>query len=178
LKESVDILSIGEAMVELLPANLTQTPFTHEQESAFATSSAPMFRQSFGGDAFNTAVAAARLGSKVHFLTRFAKDPFGRELHHRMVQEGIQTSGNKTVPGFTGLYWLRGGNADPSERVYYRKGSAASTLSELDISPLYIEQSKIVFSTLVTLSLSQSSRAAVRKAFMLARKNHVPTVLD
>jgi len=54
--------------------------------------------------------------------------------------------------------------------VYYRKKSAATTLSIDDINADYIQRANIVYSSGITQSLSSSSKGAVKKAFSLAKE--------
>lgn len=136
------------------------------------------FQKAFGGDAFNTAIAASRLGSQVHFLTRLGKDPFADGLRQLLNEEGMDTRHIKTVPGYTGLYFSGTTPEGGREFVYYRKASAASTLCEDDIRPNLISQCQIVFSTGITMAVSPSARKAVVKAFKLAKQAELTTVFD
>ena len=58
-----DIVSLGEPMVEF-----NQTRGDDPQA----------YRQGFGGDTSNMAIAAARLGARVAYATRVGDDAFGR----------------------------------------------------------------------------------------------------
>ena len=59
----VDIVAIGEPMIEFNQARSTD-PHT--------------YLQGFGGDTSNMAIAAARLGARVAYVTRLGADSFGR----------------------------------------------------------------------------------------------------
>ncbi len=168
---SLDLICIGEGMVEL----------SSLKETAYATE----FTKAYAGDALNTAVAAKRLGNSVGFITGFGDDPFAHGLRQLCQSEGLDTSGAKVFAGEqTGLYLV--GNPvgsssaedDKKEYLYYRKGSAASKLSPQNIDPNMIATARMVHSTAVTLSLSESARKTVHRAFEIAKANNVMTVFD
>lgn len=159
-----DILSIGEAMVELSCAG----------DFVDATT----FAKSYGGDAFNTSVAASKLGSSVRFLSRLGKDPFADGLRRLMQHENIDIKNIRTVAGTTGVYFasvLADGSRD---FVYYRAGSAASTLTPEDLKPAMVQGAHVVFATGVSLAISQSCKETVIKAFRLAHEAGIITVFD
>ena len=60
-----DIIALGEPLLELNAVN------------EHALDKAGTFTTGFGGDTSNFAVAAARAGGKVGYLTRLGADPFG-----------------------------------------------------------------------------------------------------
>jgi 2-dehydro-3-deoxygluconokinase len=136
------------------------------------------FKRSFGGDAFNTAVAAARLGSPVRFFTRLGKDPFAEGLRALMTHEGLPTKPLKTIPGYTGLYFAAVQPDGQREFVYYRQGSAASTLRTEDLPPSWMKEAKVVFATGVSLAISPSCRQTVLSVFQQARAQGIITAFD
>ena len=176
----MDILTIGEAMAELSASMQHQAdPLSASQKPE--NFSGKMFSFDFAGDAYNTAVAAARLGSQVGFITAVGQDPFANALLQTLRQEKIHTDWIKTLPlGFTGVYFCFDSHPEqPDPRFcYYRKGSAASQLNESQIPIKAIQQSKILFSTGVSLSLSGETRKAILKAFKIAKENNVMTAFD
>jgi len=155
MTDSLDIISIGECMVELSTS-----------ESLIYAETLEKF---YGGDTLNTAVAAARLGSKVGYVTRVGRDSFQTYLLDSWQAENLDTSNIKIVEGYNGLYIISIQEDDRKEVVFYRKKSAATTLSTDDISEEYIQSANIVYSTGIAQSLSSSARGAVRKAFQLAK---------
>ncbi|MDX2085382.1 MAG: PfkB family carbohydrate kinase [Candidatus Melainabacteria bacterium] len=161
----VDILVIGEPLVELSSQSDVQKSGT--------------YIKGFGGDTLNTAVAAARLGSSVAYITRLGNDPFAQELRDLIRAEGIQTQNfTKNVSGTTGLYLVNVKANGERSFLYYRQGSAASTLHPDDINLDQIRQSAVVYSTGVTLAISESAQQATLKAFKLAKEAGIPTVFD
>jgi 2-dehydro-3-deoxygluconokinase len=160
----IDIISIGEALLEL----------SCEGDLKMAR----MFNRSFGGDTLNTAVAAARLGSSVSYITRLGNDAFALALQELILKEGIQLSPNRASKGSTGLYFVSVDNDAQREFVYYRANSAATRLGPDDISPDLIKSAKIVYASGITMAISESARKAVVKAFKLAREAGIMTAFD
>jgi 2-dehydro-3-deoxygluconokinase len=66
--KTLDIVALGEAMVEF-----NQTPGQAPDEP-------PMYLQGFGGDTSNAAIAAARAGARVAYLSRLGTDRWGERL--------------------------------------------------------------------------------------------------
>lgn len=139
---------------------------------------ARVFNRSFGGDTLNTAVAAARLGSEVAYITRFGNDAFALALQDMIVKEGIQITPKRNGKGATGLYFVTVDQEGQRDFVYYRQHSAATQLNPDDISVELIRNSKIVYSSGITLAISPSARQATLKAFRLAREHGVMTAFD
>lgn len=155
MTDSLDIISIGECMIELS---------TNE-----GLMNAECLHKYYGGDTLNTAVAAARLGSKVGYITRVGRDSFQTYLLDSWQAEHLDTSNIKIVEGYNGLYIISIQEETNKEFVFYRKKSAATTLSIDDISEEYIQQANIVYSTGIAQSLSSSAKGAVKKAFRIAK---------
>ena len=155
MTDSLDIISIGECMIEL-----------STNESLIY---AETLHKYYGGDTLNTAVAAARLGSKVGYITRVGRDSFQTYLLDSWQAENLDTSNIKIVEGYNGLYILSIQEESRKEFVFYRKKSAATNLSTDDISEDYIQQANIVYSTGIVQSLSASATGAVKKAFRIAK---------
>lgn len=111
----VQILAVGEVMVELAPAGLAA------QDN--------LMRLGFAGDTYNSAVYAARLGLAVGYFTRLGDDPYSAQAIARMNAEGLETSSVETVAGRTpGLYMIA--NQANGERTFtfWRSQSPAREL--------------------------------------------------
>ncbi len=160
--EKQDIIAIGESLIELSTSeNLTEAKY---------------FDKYFGGDTLTTAVTALRLGSKTGFISRIGVDCFRDYLIKSWKIEGLDISQIKEVKGTNGLYMVsKVQDCSAKEFSYYRKKTAATGLSIDDISPEYIQNSSLVYSTGMTQSLSISAREAVKKAFEIARENNILT---
>lgn len=164
MPENIDIIGIGECMIELS----TTESLTY----------AETLKKYYGGDTVSTLVSAARLGSKTGYITKIGTDTFKDFLLDSWQAENIDTSYVRLVDGYNGLYILSRQESGEKEFAYYRKKSAATTLSIDDIPEEYIERASIVYSTGITQSLSSSANDAVKKAFSLAREKQCLVAYD
>ncbi len=165
MDEKLDIITIGESLIELSSSeNLT---------------TAKSLDKYYGGDTLTTAIAALRLGSKVGFISRIGMDCFRNYLLESWQNEGLDISHVKPVQGVNGLYLVsKTEDCLSKEFTFYRKKSAATNLSIEDISPDYIKNTSILYSTGITQSLSISAREAVKEAFKIAKENNITTAYD
>ncbi|MEM0952258.1 MAG: sugar kinase [Cyanobacteria bacterium P01_H01_bin.74] len=136
------------------------------------------FIKSYGGDTLNTAIAAARLGSSVSYITRLGDDIHAAGLRDMIVQEGVALEAGRIFKGKTGLYMVSVSSDSEREFAYYRENSAACQLCPQDISPQLIQSGKIIFASGITMAISQSARESVIKAFKIAKAAGIITALD
>lgn len=139
---------------------------------------AQTYLKGMGGDVLNTAVGAARLGTPVKLLAPLGNDPFGLDIHQRIINEGIQFVGKPRDKEQTGMYFVSIRANGEREFTYYRQGSAASGLSPKDWSPKLLDDVTVVFSTGITLAISDTARQFVVKMFKTARQRNILTVFD
>ena len=164
MEQKLDIITIGESLIELS---------TDE-----SMSSAECLHKYYGGDALATAIAALRSGSKVGFITRIGDDAFKNFLLESWQDEGLDISQVKLTNEPNGLYFIARPSLKEKELLYYRRKIAPSKLSLEDISPDYIKNSKVVYASGVTQSLSLSADEAVTFAFKIAKENGITTAYD
>src|SRR3546814_1757188 len=94
---------------------------------------APAYRPGYGGDTSNCAIAAARQGARVAYVSAVGDDSFGRELRALWRREGVDDGAVRSDPAApTGLYII---TPSPAGRdfAYYRAGSAASRYRPEDL---------------------------------------------
>jgi 2-dehydro-3-deoxygluconokinase len=132
----LDILSLGEPMVEL-----NQGEGSH-------------FRQGFGGDTSNVAIAAARQGARSGYLSAVGKDAFGDALLDLWTAEGVST---QTVSidqnASTGVYFVT--HDENGHRFsYLRAGSAASRLSLTPQSRAAIADARVLHLSAISQAIS------------------------
>ncbi|QFS84899.1 2-dehydro-3-deoxygluconokinase (plasmid) [Roseivivax sp. THAF40] len=147
-----DILCLGEPLLE----------FNHLGGADW--------RQGFGGDVSNVAVAAARQGASAGLLTRVGADRFGISLEEMLRAEGVDTTHvarDEDAP--TGLYFVTHGEAG-HEFAYRRKGSAASRMTPEDLPP-DLSGTRILHLSGITQAISESARATADAAMDLARQS-------
>ena len=159
----VDIAIIGECLVEL------------SSNGTLADTST--LNKFFGGDTVTTAVAVARLGGNVTYLTQVGNDGFSEFILSSLQKENIDTSLIKSNDEQNGMY-IVSRTPEKKELLYYKRKTAATKLSINDISEDYIKQLKLIYSTGVVQSLSASSRELVRESFRVAKENDVLTAYD
>ena len=116
-----ELLSIGECMIELY----SDQPL--EQ--------AETFQKSLAGDSLNILVSAQRLGTSTGYITRVGSDPFTDYLLNTWRSEGIDTSHAKQVDGFNAVHFVAQLPGGDREFVYYRRGSAPSTMEPTSCAP-------------------------------------------
>ena len=81
-RESPKIVVVGSSSIDLvLTAN--HIPLSNE------TVIADRFENFFGGKGANQAVATARLGASVHFVSCVGMDPLGQQVMRNLIDEGI-----------------------------------------------------------------------------------------
>ena len=116
------IVAIGEPMIEF---------------NAVRAEAPDVYVRGFGGDTSNMAIAAARLGARVSYVTRVGDDAFGQALLRLWADEGVDTRGvviDSIAP--TGVYFVTHG-PDGHRFSYLRTGSAASRMEPATL-PLHV----------------------------------------
>lgn len=164
MDEKLDIVAIGESLIEL--SSDTKLCFTE------------CLHKYYGGDALASAIAALRAGSLVGFITRVGNDVFKEFLLDSWQAEGLDISQVKIANEQNGLYFITRPSVHEKEVSYYRRKIAPSKLSIDDISEDYISNTKVLYTSGTTMSLSLSAAEAVKKAFKIARDKNIITAFD
>lgn len=156
-----DIVSIGEPLFEL------NQPKGEK-----------IYREGHGGDTSNCAIAAARQGASVAYVTAVGADQFGESFIELWKEEGIDTSAVKTSPvAHTGIYFVTHGS-DGHVFSYMRAGSAASRMTPSDIPTGMIEGARILHASGISQAISSSAADAVFAAMRIARAAGVTVSYD
>lgn len=149
----VDIVSIGEAMIE----------FNQVRPGA------PEFLQGFGGDTSNAIIAAARQGARTAYFTRLGADEFGDRLMDLWRAETVAVGAVARDPDApTAVYFVTHG---PSGHAfsYLRAGSAASRMTPADLPKALIRGARFLHVSGISQAISASACDAVFAAIALAR---------
>jgi 2-dehydro-3-deoxygluconokinase len=159
MKKNIDVLALGEAMLEFNQ--------THPGQ--------PQYLQGFGGDTSNAAIAAARAGVQAAYLTRLGDDNFGRALLDLWRTEGVDTAAIETAADApTGIYFVTHG-AKGHEFSYLRAGSAASLMTpewlQQSIARHYIEAARVMHVSSISLAISPSALETSLAAMRLAKSS-------
>src|SRR5690554_1591945 len=140
------IIALGETMALVTPTSNDPLEFAQE------------FRLDIGGAESNVATHLAALGHRVSWVSRIGADALGRRLERTIRERGVDTSlVEVTMDAPTGVYFK-----DPGEGVlYYRRGSAASTLGPALVARLPLDDADLVHLSGITPALSPSCSALV-----------------
>ncbi|WP_407048432.1 sugar kinase [Methyloraptor flagellatus] len=132
----------------------------------------------FGGDASNTAIAAARLGARVAFVTGLGDDAFGTAFRELWTAEGVDHSAVKTDPAaHTGVYFVTHG-PEGHAFSYLRAGSAASRIAPADVPHELIRGARVLHASAISQAISASACDAVFSAIETARAAGVTVSYD
>ena len=158
---SLDLLCLGEPLMELNQVR-----------------GAKHYLPGFGGDTSNCAVAAARQGARVGYVTAVGEDTFGNAFLGLWKTEGIDTSCVLRTPeSHTGLY-LVSHSEDGHEFSYFRSGSATSRLTPEDLPENRISATRILHTSGISQAISTSACDTVFHALELAQQQGVRISYD
>lgn len=155
-----EVVTFGETMALFT----TQNQFGKIKDSTF-------LQKQIGGAESNVAVALARLGHDVSWVSRVGKDPLGDEIIYRLKAEGVNTSHvirDSLHP--TGLMFKERPPVGDPNVYYYRRNSAASHLQKEDINEEIIRSAKLIHLTGILPALSKSCQEVVFEIIRLAKK--------
>lgn len=156
-----DIVAIGEPLFEF-----SQLP------------GQAVYRQGFGGDTSNFAVAAVRAGASAAYLTNLGDEPFGREFLRMWDREGVDRSAVCLDPDApTGIYFISHG-PDGHEFTYRRAGSAASRMRFTEAFATRISGAKWLHASGISQAIGSQACDTVFAAIEHARAQGVRVSYD
>lgn len=131
----------------------------------------------FAGAESNVAIALARLGVAVTWISRLGEDPIGGLIVSALQREGVDTRFVARQPGRTGLFlkWRESGR---SRVLYHRAGSAACALRPQDVPDSALEGVRLVHLTGITMAISESAAELVLDLARRARRRGITVVFD
>jgi 2-dehydro-3-deoxygluconokinase len=131
----------------------------------------------FAGAEANFAIALARLGVTVRWISRVGGDSLGALIVSALAYEGVDVGFVESHEGRTGTFvkWRESGR---SHVAYYRAGSAACGLSPADAPDTVFEGIRLVHLTGITMAISDSARALVLDLARRAKKRRITVVFD
>lgn len=158
----LDIVSLGEPMYEF-----SQIP-GRERE----------YLQGFGGDTMNCAIAAARQGARVGYVTRLGDDDFGRQFLELWDGEGVDRSA-VTIDreAHTAVYFISHGRTG-HVFSYLRKGSAASRMRPEHLPAEMIRNSRFFHTSGISQAISEGANETVAAAMHIAHEAGVRLFYD
>lgn len=117
-----------------------------------------------GGDTSNAAIAAARQGASVGYITQVGADSFGNSFMELWSAEGVDTTCVRQVSdAHTGVYFVTHGPMG-HEFSYFRAGSAASTMTPADLPVDALKACKVLHVSGISQAISDSAADAVFEA--------------
>ena len=167
--KTLDIVALGEAMVEF------------NQTSNLPPDEAPLYLQGFGGDTSNAAIAGARAGARVAYLSRLGTDRWGDRLMDLWQRESVSTgSVLRDAQAPTGMYFVSH-DAQGHHFSYARAGSAASRMQAQDLTQHWAEvvaSSHWLHLSGISLAISASACDTAFATMQYARSTGTRVALD
>lgn len=137
------------------------------------------YSMAVAGAEFNVAVGLARLNMPVTYLTRLGEDPFGQKIVRTLQRNGIGSEfvsfSKERSTGF--MLKSKVSTGDP-KIFYFRKGSAASTLSKEDVDRMDFSGYGFVHLTGIFPALSESTKEASFYLIKKAREHGLTVSFD
>ncbi|HTC09891.1 MAG TPA: sugar kinase [Acetobacteraceae bacterium] len=162
---AVDLLCMGEPMLEF-----NQLPQAEDGRV--------LYLEGHGGDTSNAAIAAARQGARVGYITAIGQDAPGDSLMALWEREGVDTETViRTDRALTAVYFVTH-DAKGHQFLHYRKDSPAALYGPRDLPRAAIANAKIFFASGISQGISTSASDAVFAAIDIARGNGVTVAYD
>jgi len=136
------------------------------------------YLEGHGGDTSNAAVAAARQGASVGYITAIGQDAPGDSFISMWVREKVDsTTVIRTDQAQTGVYFVTH-DAAGHHFLHYRTNSPAALYRAGDLPRAAIAGAKMFFVSGISQGISTSAADAVFAAIDIARKNGVKVAYD
>ncbi|KXZ40393.1 fructokinase [Alkalithermobacter thermoalcaliphilus JW-YL-7 = DSM 7308] len=151
------IVCLGEALIDFIPADKTNT----------------LYEKCPGGAPANVSVGLARLSSKSIFVGKLGDDILGRFLENTLKEKGVNTEYIKyTNDARTGVVFVELDESGERSFSFYINPSADRFLSEEDIDENLFKENKILHIGSISM-ISGPSKSATKKAVNLAKSNNM-----
>jgi 2-dehydro-3-deoxygluconokinase len=162
---TADLLCMGEPMMEF-----SQLP--HQADTS------RHYLEGYGGDTSNAAIAAARQGARVGYITAIGADMFGDRFMQLWQQDSVDTACVLRSDRYpTGVYFVTH-DAAGHHFLHYRTGSAASMYMPSDIPVAAIAAARMLYVSGISQGISTSACDAVFAAIEVAVSHGVMVAYD
>jgi 2-dehydro-3-deoxygluconokinase len=161
----VELLCMGEPMLEF---NM-QPPGPDGKN---------LYLEGHGGDTCNAAIAAARQGARVGYITALGADAAGDSFMALWAREGVDASTVRRDPQRPTAIYIVTHTAKGHEFLYYRAGSAAAAYAPGDLPEAAIAAARMFYASGISQAISASGADAVFRAIEIARGNGVLVAYD
>ena len=160
-----DLLCMGEPMLEF-------------NRQAPGPDGRAMYLEGHGGDTSNAAIAAARQGASVGYVTAIGRDAPGESFMDLWAREGVDISCvQRHAEAPTGIYVVTH-DAAGHHFTFYRSGSAAARMTPADVPVNAIRAARILHVSGISQAISPSACDAVFHAIEVARAAGVKVSYD
>ncbi len=162
---TVDLLCMGEPMLEFnqLPPNPDGTRH---------------YLEGHGGDTSNAAIAAARAGARVGYITALGQDMPGDSFIRLWQREGVDTATVRRSDRHpTGVYFVTH-DAGGHHFLHYRANAAAAMYAPSDLPKTAIAAARILYVSGISQGISDTACDAVFAAIDIAMRNGVKVAYD
>jgi 2-dehydro-3-deoxygluconokinase len=161
----VDLLCMGEPMLEFNQLPLQPDGSQH-------------YLEGHGGDTSNAAIAAARQGARVGYITALGQDMPGDSFMALWAREGVDASTViRTDRWLTGVYFVTH-DAQGHHFLHYRANSAAAMYTPADLPAAAIAAARMFYVSGISQGISNSAADAVFAAIDIARRNGAKVAYD
>ncbi|MCP3969625.1 MAG: ribokinase [Rhodobacteraceae bacterium] len=126
-----------------------------------------------GGKGSNQAVAAARAGGEVHFISRLGRDPFADMALKTWADAGVKPAVTQTGDGYTGAAYIFVEEASGNNAIIICPGVAG----EISAADIEAQRTLIEAASVFVTQLEQPMQAA-HHALKIARTAGVRTILN
>ena len=165
---ALDVVTLGETMLRLSP------PVGYSLENA------ERYEVTTGGAESNMAIALARLGKRVGWVSRLPRSPVGRRVAAEIARHGVDVSRVVWADGARqGIAFTETGGAPRGNRVIYDRAHAAIAFMEPEqLDWDYIASARTLFLGGITPALSEGCRRCCLRALREAKAKGRRVVFD
>jgi 2-dehydro-3-deoxygluconokinase len=162
---TVDLLCMGEPMLEF-----NQLPTQPDGSRHYL--------EGHGGDTSNAAIAAARQGARVGYITALGRDMPGDSFMALWARERVDASTvMRTDRWLTGVYFVTH-DTQGHHFLHYRANSAAAMYTPADLPTAAIAAAKMFYVSGISQGISNSAADAVFAAIDIAQRHGVKVAYD
>lgn len=162
-----EVITLGETMVVF--DSLSKGKLRYSQD----------YECHIGGAETNTAVALVKLNHSAGWISKLGNDEFGAKIKNTVAGEGVevcQVLMDDNAP--TGIFFRQRLENGESRNFYYRRGSAASTMTPDLIDLNYLKSGKILHISGITPGLSKEAEETTEYAMAAAKESGLLVSFD
>jgi len=162
---TVDLLCMGEPMLEFNQLPPQPDGMRH-------------YLEGHGGDTSNAAIAAARQGARVGYITALGNDMPGDSFAALWAREGVDASTVlRTDRWLTGVYFVTHDELG-HHFLHYRANSASAMYTPADLPEAAVAATRMFYVSGISQGISTSAADAVFAAIDIARRNGAMVAYD